>query len=508
MGIHQDLVDFDEAFKVISADATIINDLPSFTTRHTDLIHNQIYTCHSPDSLSNVPRCDCGASTKEYRLHTVCPQCNTKVRHVLADKLETVTWIRAPLGVSGLINPTMWTMLSKRFSIGKFNLIQYLTDAYYQPTEHERIKAKQIIDVFNFERSLNYFIKNFEKIKNILFELKVFRLPKSKTKHSRDFLRELLDKSPNCIFSYHLPIPHRSLLVVEDGTSGGVYLDEYTPRAIDAVLTLAGIDTPSATGEVSTNVRMRESRAVRAVMGLSEYYYHMVSKRLAKKEGIFRKHIYASRSHFSFRAVISSITKPHDHRQIEIPWGVAVSVFQLHLYNKLFKLGFTPNEIQSFLEAHISVHHPLLEHLFKELITEAPSKLGICATLNRPPSLKRGSIQKTYIGRVKTPEEGLTVSMSILIVRPLNADFDGDALQFTLALDGLIENALEALAPRMNMFSLGKVRGVDSALEHPKNVVATIASWMHYEGDEIDPIIHSRMMALPDAPPPRAAVMA
>ena len=83
-----------------------------------------------------------------------------------------------------------------------------------------------------------------------------------------------------------------------------------------------------------------------------------------------------------------------------------------------------------------------------------------------------------------------------------------DALQFTLALDGLVEDALEALAPRMNMFSLGKVRGVDSALEHPKNVVATIANWMHYEGDTIDPVIHSRMMALPDAPPPRELIAA
>lgn len=422
MGIHQDLVNFDEAFSTITTDATIINDLPAFTTKHTEFIHNQIYTCHSPDSLSNVPRCECGARTKEYRLNTVCHICGGKVQHVLADKLETTTWIRAPRGVNGLINPTVWTMLSKRFSIGRFNLIQYLTDSYYKPSDHELIKAKQIIDVFNFPRSLNYFIKNFKDIKEILFGLRMFRLPKSKTRQSRDFLKELLDKSPDCIFSFRLPIPHRSLLVVEDGTSGGVYLDEYTPRAIDAVLTLAGIDTPSARGEITTNLKMRESRAVRAVMGLADYYYYMVSKRLAKKEGIYRKHIYASRSHFSFRAVISSKTMPHDHRQIEIPWGVGVSVFQLHLYNKLFKLGFTPNEIQSFLEAHTTVYHPLLAHLFEELIAEAPTNLGICATLNRPPSLKRGSIQKTYICRIKKPDEGLTVSMSILIVRPLNAD--------------------------------------------------------------------------------------
>ena len=53
----------------------------------------------------------------------------------------------------------------------------------------------------------------------------------------------MLDENQDALFARHIPIPHRSLLVVEDGTSGGVYLDEFTPKAINAVLTLAGIDT-------------------------------------------------------------------------------------------------------------------------------------------------------------------------------------------------------------------------------------------------------------------------
>lgn len=72
----------------------------------------------------------------------------------------------------------------------------------------------------------------------------------------------------------------------------------------------------------------------------------------------------------------------------------------------------------------------------------------------------------------------------------------------------MVEDALAALAPHMSMFSLGKVRGVDSALEHPKNVVATIANWMHYKEDSIDPVKYARMMALPDAPPPKLVAVA
>jgi hypothetical protein len=502
LGIHLSLVNFDKVFNTLSQEPVIVNDLPAFTEANLDMIHKTIYVRHTPDMLSNVPTCTCGKSKGEYRLNTMCPYCHTEVRPVVAEQLETITWIRAPRGVDGLMNPIVWTMMSERFSIGSFNLIQYLTDPQYRVPENQVGKFTPITDQLPFERGMNSFIKNFKEIKDFLFSLNIFK-SRVKGRVTTDFLRKLLDENPEAIFSTKLPIPHRSLLVVEDGTSGGVYLDEFTPKAINAVLTLAGIDTPSSKGELTTSLRLRESRAVRAVARLAEYYYYVCSKRLAKKEGIFRKHVFATRSHFSFRAVVASITEPHHHEQIYIPWGVATSVFQLHLTNKLYRLGFTPNESQDFLHRYATTHHPLLELLFKELLAESPDPRGIPATLNRPPSLKRGSIQAVFISRIKNPDEGQTVSMSILIVRPLNCDFDGDALQFTLALDGYIANALKNLAPYKNSFSLDNIRAISSAMEHSKTVVATTSNWMETEEEVLDPVILARMMALPDAPPPR-----
>lgn len=426
MGIYQSLVNFSRVFDTLSQEPVIVNDLPAFTEANLDMIHKTIYVRHTPDMLSNVPSCVCGKSKGEYRINTTCPYCHTEVRQIVAEQLETITWIRAPHGVNGLFNPIVWTMLSERFSIGSFNLIQYLTDPLYRIPENQAGKFLPITDQLPFERSLNYFIENWKDIKEFLFSLNIFK-SRVKGRVTTDFLRKMLDENPDCLFSKHLPIPHRSLLVVEDGTSGGVYLDEFTPKAINAVLTLAGIDTPSCKGDLAdptqpTSLRLRESRAVRAVARLAEYYYYVCSKRLAKKEGIFRKHVFATRSHFSFRAVVASITEPHHHEQIYIPWGVATSVFQVHLINKLYRLGFTPNEAQDFLHRHATMYHPLLDYLFKELIAEAPDERGIAATLNRPPSLKRGSIQAVFVARVKRPDEGQTVSMSILIVRPLNCD--------------------------------------------------------------------------------------
>jgi hypothetical protein len=391
MGIHLSLVNYDRRFETLVQQPTIINDLPAFTAKDMEQIHKTIYTRHTPDLLSNVPRCECGELTMEYRVGMICSTCGTAVAHALSEKLETLTWIRAPKGVRALFNPTAWTLLSSRFSIGSFNLIQYLTDPFYKVPDNQTARVQLLIDAIPFKRGFNQFYDKFDEIINYLFELKMFKLSRAKARSSPDFLRTLVREDRASIFAKRIPIPHRSLLVVEDGTTGGVYLDEYTPKAINAVLTLAGIDTAAVQGEVSTNLRLRESRAVRAVQRLAEYHYYVCTKRLAKKEGIFRKQVWATRSHWSFRAVISSITEPHKHEEIYIPWGVAVGVFQIHLYNKLFNLGMTPNEIQEFLNAHASRYHPLLHELFTELINESSDPKGISATLNRPPSLKRGS---------------------------------------------------------------------------------------------------------------------
>lgn len=52
---------------------------------------------------------------------------------------------------------------------------------------------------------------------------------------------------------------------------------------------------------------------------------------------------------------------------------------------------------------------------------------GICLTnkFEYTPSLERGSVQLTRITKVKTDPAIPTVSISILIVKGLNADFDG-----------------------------------------------------------------------------------
>ena len=477
-----ELVDFDKVFRSHQGKApVIINDVPAFSETDKDKLNRIIFTTFSGDLLSNIPACDCGKTSGEYNMHVMCRTCNTPVQQLFDQDLIPLTWIRSPEGVAKLMNPLVWTMLKNSFTISSFNIIHWLCDTTYHPTTNPPpvlSKVREIlINGVPIERGYNYFVTNFEKIITELMELKYFRTAQKNPRQQMRVLRKLLEHQRSRIFSDYLPIPHRSLLVVEENNLG-VYVDPITTGAIDAIQTLAGIDT----GFHVYSLRTRENRTVKTIDQLADFYEATYKDTLSRKEGIFRKHVFATRSHFSFRAVITSITDAHNYDEIYIPWGVATAVLRIHLMNKLTKLGYTPNEGIAFINEHAQKYDPLLDRLFDEIIQESPNGRGISCLLNRNPSLARGSIQHVYITKVKKDPAIPTVSISILIVRGLNADFDGDATQFSIAVDQKVEKELKYLAPHMSAFGMNSPRVVSDNLAMPKPVVSTIANWL----DNID----------------------
>ena len=312
----------------------IINDLPAFSEDDSQRLNNLIYTTFSGDLLSNIPSCGCGKTTGTYNLDVICQSCQTPVQSVLDEDLQPLTWIRAPHGVLALINPEIWTMLRNHFTVGGFNVIQWLCDGNYRPSDNVPpvidLVSSLVINGQPIERGLNFFIRNFDAIMAELFQMRAFSAKREET----NVLQRLLAEKRDRIFCQHLPIPHRSILVVEKNNLG-TYVDPITTGAINAIRTLAGIDTELH----SYNVKTKENRTVRVIDMLADFYEATYKETLAKKKGVLRKHVYATRSHFSFRAVISSITDAHRYDDIYIPWGVATSVLRIHVMNKLLRMG-------------------------------------------------------------------------------------------------------------------------------------------------------------------------
>lgn len=380
MGIHMELQNFDELFYQYSSKSPIIvNTIQEISEDDKESFNKVIYTKYTSDLLRNLPSCECGEVVGEYNHGVICSNCCTPVQSHIEQDLEPLVWIKAPIGVNALINPVVWTMLKERFERSRFEIIRWICDTSYNPQNIRVPAIMEKIQGLQIERGYNNFVANFDAIMEALFSLNELRPKKGEI----DPLQQLIAQYRNCIFSDYLPLPNKALLVIEENNLG-TYADSIITGAIDAIRTLVGIDN-----EINTySTRVKENRVVKTISKLAEYYDELAKTTLAKKEGIFRKHIVGTRSHFSFRAVISSLTDAHRYDELHIPWGIGISVFKIHLINKLIRRGYTPNSAVDFLNAHAARYHPLLDEMFNMLINESPYG-RIPVIWQRNPSLER-----------------------------------------------------------------------------------------------------------------------
>lgn len=400
----------------------IINKFNNHRREARAAFDNKIFTRYKPnDVLSNVPQCEGGHLVGEFHKEIVCPDCNTVVESSLDQDLQSLIWLQTPNGMIKLMNPMVWTMLSNHFKKGKFNVIQYLCDTGYQPPPKPP-KVLEQVKALNIKRGYNNFVKNFDVIINKLLTIRDFRKEKRTGKGQYaplEKIQQILIEYHDCVFVDFLPLPNRALLVIEN-TNLSTFRDPIVDGAVNAIKSMMGLDDPL----LGLTISARENRVVRAIAQLAAYYQDFYRNSLAKKEGILRKHVYGTRCFFSFRSVISSLTADHHQEELHISWGVGIGLLRMHLTNKLFKRGYTPNQVIRLLNNYAQRYHPLLDELFKELIAESPY-MGLPVIFQRNPSLERGSMQRVFITKVKTDTNDPTISMSIQTVRSYNADFDG-----------------------------------------------------------------------------------
>lgn len=413
MAVYQELVNFEEVFSQLTTPPMIINDILTSSEEERDKLRTIIQKNYNNDIMSNLPQCEGGHIVGEYNLGRFCKQCNTSVSTPLHNNLESLLWVRSPEGVAKLINPNIWLILNKRFNKSGFEIIKYLTNTAYKTTARMP-NILNDLEHAGITRGYNHFVDNFFFIIEFLSNHPLYRLPKGR----EDDVLKLINNNRELIFTKYLPLPNRSLLVIEENPTG-TYVDPGIIPAIDAIQTVAGIDTDS---KISSSW-VKERLTVKMINELATFYLNNYKVLFSKKTGIFRKHVYGTRSHFSFRSVISSITDTHEYDCLYIPWTTAIGVLRIHILNKLHKRGYLPNQSLALLTQYATRYHPLLDEIFNELISESKYK-GIPCTLNRPPTLARGSIQLLYITKIKTDPDDNTIGMSINIVRAMNADFN------------------------------------------------------------------------------------
>lgn len=467
MPLYHKLVDYTEIYENLPETPIIINDLSTNTQEDREYIDDLIMTRCSTDMLSILPSCRCGKTKGEYIIGTICEYCNTPVKSKIEQDIHPLVWFRRPMGVAPLISIAVLNMLKNKFKVTGYDIIDWLIDTTY-------VSSKKIPPVLNaitdagIQRGYNFFVNNFDNIMEILFSMKIFRVKGNKP----DELYELIKRDRHLVFSDYIPLPNKTLFIVED-TSTGRYVDATIVDARDAINTITSIDKKFA----NSSSRVRENRTAKALLRLAKFYSNFAAQKISPKKGLIRKHVIATRSHFCSRAVITSITKPHKYDEIEMPWSIGLTLFRVHLLSKLMRIGFSYNGALGLLIEHVNKYHPLLDKLLDELIEEAPNK-RIPITHQRNPSLHQGSLQLMYISKFKKNPEDVTVGTPITNVKAFNADFDGDEMNNMLIIDGKMEELLKPLSPHFTIFGMESPGKFSGNIELPKPVVANISSWL------------------------------
>lgn len=436
MPIYQTLISFEDMFRKLKEPPVIVNRFSSVTEEDREKIKQLVMTKYSSDLLSVLPSCPGGHLKGEHVVGEYCDICNVIVKSTVEEDIEPILWFETPKDLADrgckLINPRVWIILSNWFSKSGFDILHWLCNTRYHPGV-KRPKIMDAVEALGIERGYTYFTQNFDAIIDALLSIKDFRGKKLPTSfgiqmsgpaYESDELRLFLKTYRDCIFSHYLPVPNRSIYVLEK-TSVGSYGDDKMWGPIDAVIMMTSIDTDE---KKTATFRDKENRTIRAITLLAEFYEDYDRNDLAKKQGLLRKHLYGARTDFGFRAVITSITEPHDYETIYAPWGAGLTAYRPHLESKLHKLGFGQNQALSFIFSHIEKRDTqgpggtsLLAKLLQELIDESPYK-GLPVIIHRNPYLLMGSAQAVYITKFKDDPADHTISMSILIVRACNAD--------------------------------------------------------------------------------------
>ena len=411
MPIIQKLESFDDLFYNLSEPPILVNELSINTDEERQGVENLIVSRYTTDFVSLLPSCKCGFTKNKFSIGTKCPVCDTKVTAVIEDDIQPIVWFKRPEGVSKIINIMVLMMLKERFRTSGFDIIQWLIEPKFKSNYRTPKVIQKLIDA-NIPRGYNNFVDNFDSIMDFLFNLKDFNPPKRQFTN----LYDLIQLERNIIFSDYLPLPNKSLLIIED-TSIKTYVDMNILKAKNAIQMLVSMDRDV----YDQNIKFKENRLAKALNELCDFYYVFFKNNVGKDHGQLRKHVFGTKTNFTFRAVVTSITDPHHYQDLHIPWCIALTTFEPYLIRKLEKIGFNLNNAKSLIMSKVEVFDQLLYDLLNEIIAETPDN-AIPLLLLRNPTLLPGSIQKVRGVVVKPNPKDKTISFSILIVRSFNAD--------------------------------------------------------------------------------------
>lgn len=484
---HLGVIDLKRAFQKAQPHAIVLNDLPSDTQEERDAIDNLIMTTYdNVDVLSPTPTCQCGRTKMGINLNRICPHCGTVCERPMESQIGLNVWMRVPKGVKAFISPKIYTMLSEILGpmSKNFSLLEWLINDRHPVPPNLPTTCKnnlQYLTDLNWPRGLNNFIDNYDWFLNILPNL-ITRRPQAHVRFFRD--------NRSRTFVEHIPLPTRTLMVLEN-TPVGSFADLSITGAVDAARTIVDV---SRTG-FSESLEVLQRKVCFVQRSISTFGVETMKTSGTKKKGWLRGQLFSSRSHFTMRAVVTSIQGVHHHEEMHIPWTQGIELFRIHLMSLLLRRDYSELDAFNLLEAAGRQYCPIVDDLFHQLLggfepftrgwgtPDSPIYLpplqGAPAIVQRNPSLTRTSAQNLFITKIKEDIMDKTISISDRIIKGPNGDFDGDEFNITLLLSQALGSRGSLLRPHYAIHSINSPGEIEKANSLPDTANSTLANWLN-----------------------------
>lgn len=484
MSISFKLRGFDQLFENTHTDKLIVNEHDGSDIEVKDYIDSLLMNNITTEKLSLIPTCLCGELRGHYYVGNRCPNedCNTIVKSPIEEQLTYLVWIRQPKNVGKLISPFFLHNLLTRYRITSpaVNLVEYIMVSNFQVKgrnmrNYDKIeKLDYLLKNNDIPRGYNSFVDNYEKIIEIL-EMNFARTGTIKDK--KEFIDWAISKKDQ-VFSGYIPVVNKSLFVLDTGNKG-TFIDRSMLTMLSGVRRMTGIDLYQHS---PANV---QNKTARFLCEFARFYNSYFKDMIFQKSGLIRKHVTRARSHFTIRAVVSSLTTPHQPEDLLLPWSAATGIFREHILAALLARGYTYKASLDHLMLHIEKYSPLLDEIFKEILADKVAHgevvPGEVTSTSRNPIIRRASFQFTRPVAVKTDPDDKTVSISYLLSPGFNMDFDGDMLHFTLMNTDKLRRGLERFKLHNSILSLNSPNEFSDVLAIPASISTNVSNWLFNE---------------------------
>jgi hypothetical protein len=416
--------------------------------------------------------CECGELEGNYYKGIRCEKCGSVVDEISATVNDVV--LEIPYG-GYILHPIAYLILKEIKPM--FNYLDIILDM-------KQMVPKELSDIGITGKGWSYVNQN---LFNILESIRVKLVPQSKRQRAKEII-DFLYENRNIIFINKIVLSSK-IHTMEKASNKHKLVDGTVQPLLSAILDLLTYQSKN-----NFKIHIFDDVLHGVYKKYIEYITGICDTKVKKKKAIVRGNIYGACLFWTIRAVINPITKPHRGDEIWIPWEAAVELLSFHLINKLTKRGMTTQEAIEYKDCHILHYSEVIDECFKELIADSPYP-GIPVLMNRNPTIRTGSIVLVYITKIKFGSR--VISISDLVLRNMNADFDGDNLNIALLTEGNKENigAFMSLHPMYQTIGYGKaVVNVDI----PSNLLIELDGWYQDDlpNEYVDPAIVERLAKL------------